>query len=55
MLLGYGYWAEQRLVTSAQAGAWKAPTMLGIKKVPGGFGRLFKAFGTAPSSMVQHG
>jgi len=37
------------VVTSAQAGARKALTLIGIKEAPAGFGQLFEGFGTAPS------
>jgi maleate isomerase len=40
------------VVTSAQAAAWKALTMLGIREVPAGFGQLFAGFDIASHSMM---
>lgn len=40
------------VVTSAQATAWKALTMLGIREAPAGFGQLFAGFETASAPMM---
>lgn len=41
------------VVTSAQAAAWKALCMLGIREAPAGFGRLFAGFDTVQASGKQ--
>lgn len=40
------------VVTSAQAAAWKALTMLGIHEAPAGYGQLFAGFSSTPASMM---